>query len=139
MNTSGDDQEALNYFDILVNSDPRVAFDALHFGALDFIKEEERRQGRGEGESLQCPFPFFDPAVVTGRGLNAQFVIPKRHEAIEKRHTEQSSGEKMKELFGAQWREASKEVLGDNLLHLVEKLRPKYASYQTKRTREEST
>ncbi|RNF09304.1 hypothetical protein TraAM80_02251 [Trypanosoma rangeli] len=72
---------AVSYFDLLVNSDPRVAFDVLHMGVLAAIEEDEARHPPGPTPRAAS----FAKAVVVGEGADVRFAIPTHQPALDAR------------------------------------------------------
>ncbi|EAO00066.1 hypothetical protein, conserved [Trypanosoma cruzi] len=109
-----------NYFDMLVNSDPRVAFDVLHIGVFSTIEEEMGRQSLSSASS----FGAMRRAKAVGEGKNARFVIPTHQPALDERIPQPQDVLAVSALLRSSSPSALREALGPAVLHVVQKYRP---------------
>ncbi|KAH9598373.1 hypothetical protein LSM04_004512 [Trypanosoma melophagium] len=118
-----------SYFDMLVNSDPRVAFDTLHFGVLCAVAEMEHDTRPQQLQSVR-------KAVITGNGPNTRFIIPTHQFTLETRLPQSQDVSAMEAyLDAASSHDALQRVLGPAVLHTVQKFRPQITQMQRGRRR----
>ncbi|ORC85896.1 uncharacterized protein TM35_000322110 [Trypanosoma theileri] len=118
-----------SYFDMLVNSDPRIAFDTLHFGVLCAVAEMEHDPRPQQLQSAR-------KALITGDGPNARFVIPTHQTTLDARLPQPQDVDALEAYLDAtSSHEALQHVLGPAVLHAVQKYRPQVTQAQRGRRR----
>ncbi|RNF19093.1 uncharacterized protein Tco025E_04283 [Trypanosoma conorhini] len=119
--TASPPSTAGSYFDLLANSDPRVAFDVLHLGVLAAVAEDE------EERPPHSPVPRATAsakAVVVGEGADARFVIPTHQPALDARLPQPQDIAAVDAFLSSTSPSALQDALGPAVLHVVQKYRP---------------